>query len=220
MALSPALREARCRKLVDTAHALIRDTGGTGFSMLELARRAGVSPATPYNLLGSKSEVLRRVVRDEYDSFSLRLADLSNAPPLERLLQAIDLIVVQYSTEPLFYRGLYHSVHDAQASDLRAMMTAEGQILWCEMVRKAALAGELDLLSPAEDFTALLLRTVAATVEAWLAEGWAEDRFSREIFVASRTLILGLIAPDQREQLRTAIKERSAALELGHACAA
>lgn len=54
MALSDELRAARCRNLVDAAHALIRETGGTGFSMVQLAEKAGVSPATPYNLLGSK----------------------------------------------------------------------------------------------------------------------------------------------------------------------
>jgi AcrR family transcriptional regulator len=205
MALSPALREARCRTIVDAAHILIRETGGTGFSMLELARKAEVSPATPYNLLGSKSEVLRRVVRDEYDSFSERLLRLTEAQPLDRLLQAIDLIVVHYSAEPLFYRGLYHSVHDAQASDLRAMMTAEGQLLWCDMVRKAAQAGALDLLSSTEDFTALMLRTVAATVETWLADEWDEERFAREIFVASRTLMLGLVPSPIKEALRADI---------------
>ncbi|WP_418654973.1 TetR/AcrR family transcriptional regulator, partial [Acinetobacter baumannii] len=55
MALSPEAREARRRNIVDAAHELVRETGGAGFSMLDLARRAGVSPATPYNLLGSKS---------------------------------------------------------------------------------------------------------------------------------------------------------------------
>ena len=47
MALSSEARAARQRHIVDAAHALIRETGGAGFSMLQLAKRAGVSPATP-----------------------------------------------------------------------------------------------------------------------------------------------------------------------------
>ena len=64
MALSAERREARRRHLVDAAASLVRVDGGTGFSMLQLAGRAGVSPATPYNLIGSKSELLRLLVAD------------------------------------------------------------------------------------------------------------------------------------------------------------
>lgn len=201
MALSPELREARCRTLVDAAHALIRDTGGTGFSMLELARRAGVSPATPYNLLGSKAEVLRRVVRDEYDSFSARLALLPPETPLNRLLHAVDLVVVHYAAEPNFYRGLYLSILDVRANDLRAMMTAEGQLLWCDMIRLAVEAGELARILPDGMLTALLLRTMGATVEAWLAEDWDQTQFAREMFIASRTIMLGLLPEAHRAEM-------------------
>ena len=65
MALSAERREARRRHLVEAAASLIRDNGGAGFSMLQLAERAGVSQATPYNLLGSKSELLRLIVAGE-----------------------------------------------------------------------------------------------------------------------------------------------------------
>ena len=42
MALSPELREARRRNVIDAAHMLVRETGGTGFSMAQLAQRAGM----------------------------------------------------------------------------------------------------------------------------------------------------------------------------------
>ena len=55
MAISPERREARRRNLALAAQALIRERGDAGFSMAQLAERAGVSPATPYNLVGSKA---------------------------------------------------------------------------------------------------------------------------------------------------------------------
>lgn len=207
MAISPELREARCRNLVDTAHALIRETGGTGFSMLELARRAGVSPATPYNLLGSKSELLRRVIRDEFESFAVRLAAEPPMPPLTALLRAIDLVVVHYAAEPQFYRGFYLAVLNTQANELRAMMTAEGQLLWSEMVRAAVEAGALERIMPDDEFTGLLLRMMTVTVEAWLAENWDEAQFARNMLLTSRMLFLGLVAPEEAVRLRAAMKE-------------
>lgn len=201
MALSPELREARCRNLVDAAHALVRETGGTGFSMLQLAKHAGVSPATPYNLLGSKSEVLRRMVADEFASFSVRLAALPPLPPFDALLRAVDQVVVHYLAEPAFYRGLFHAVLDTQANELRAIMGAKGQTLWFAMVAAAADDGAIERRLDDLVLTRLLLRTISATVEAWLAEDWEPVRFVAEMTCASRLLLLGLANTTARTRL-------------------
>ncbi len=193
MALSTGAREARQRSIVDAAHALVRETGGAGFSMVQLAQRAGVSPATPYNLLGSKSEVLRRVVQDEFASFAARLDGLVAPDPLDRLLGAVDLVVVHYTAEPAFYRGLYAAMIGVEANLLRDAMGAEGQQLWGELVSAAMDEGVLQRWLSPEDFTALLLRTIAATVEAWLAEDWPNPRFATEMRRASRLMVLGLV---------------------------
>ncbi|MFO1254533.1 MAG: TetR/AcrR family transcriptional regulator [Sphingomonadaceae bacterium] len=205
MALSPEAREARCRVVVDAAHALVRETGGAGFSMLQLAKRAGVSPATPYNLLGSKGEVLRRVVQDEYASFAVRLEQLPQQSPLDRLLAAVDLIAVHYTAEPEFYRGLYAAMTGGEANPLRDVMSQEGQHLWGDMVGSAIEAGELAPLLGAEDLTGLLLRSVAGTVEAWLAESWDDARFAAEMRRVSRLLVLGLVDAKRAAELKAAL---------------
>ena len=206
MALSPEAREARCRTLIDAAHALVRETGGAGFSMRQLAERAGVSPATPYNLLGSKSEVLRRVVQDEFASFAARLADLPPQPPLDRLLAAIDLIAVHYSAEPDFYRGFYAAMIGVEANPLRDVMSEEGQHLWGELVGAALTSGELAPLVSLDVLTGLLLRTVASSVEAWLAEGWEAGRFAAEMRTASRLMVLGLVSEERAAALRDQLR--------------
>lgn len=205
MALSPELREARRRNVIDAAHGLIRETGSTGFSMLQLAQRAGVSPATPYNLLGSKAEVLRRVVEDEYASFAVRLAQEPACPALPHLLNALDLIAVHYLAEPQFYRGLYGAMIGIEDNPVRALMSEEGQRLWTALVSRALEQGALEPLLGAEELTALLLRNVAATVEAWLAEHWQAAHFTRELRRASRLTLLGLAAPDWVEEIRAGL---------------
>ena len=206
MALSPQLREARRRNVIDAAHRLIRETGSTGFSMLQLAQCAGVSPATPYNLLGSKAEVLRRVVEDEYDRFARRLADQPARPPLPHLLHALDLIAVHYLAEPQFYRGLYGAMIGIEDNPVRALMSAEGLRLWTAMVATAQDHGALAPLLSAEDLTALLLRGVAATVEAWLAEHWDDPRFIRELRRTSRLTLLGLASADWAAEIRAGLE--------------
>lgn len=54
---------------MEAARTLIREKGGSGFSMRELAAKAGVSYATPYNLLSSKTNLLTLVVQEEFALF-------------------------------------------------------------------------------------------------------------------------------------------------------
>ncbi|MBK6706913.1 MAG: TetR/AcrR family transcriptional regulator [Sphingomonadales bacterium] len=202
MALSDELRAARCRNLVDAAHALIRETGGTGFSMVQLAEKAGVSPATPYNLLGSKGEVLRRVIRDEFESFGKRLAAEPERAPLDHLLHAVDLVAIHYGAEPDFYRGLFNAVLGAQATPSRAMMQEEGVLLWGHLVREALASGELESLLAEDVLTGLVLRTIGSTVEAWLVEDWPHERFARELSMAVRLMLLGLVSKERFSAIR------------------
>ena len=203
MALSESAKAARQQRLVDSAHALIRESGA-GFSMLQLAEHAGVSPATPYNLLGSKTEVLRLVIRDESKRFIQRLAEQPPAArPLDRLLQAVDLVVVQYADEPAFYRGLYRA---AIGTEVRSMMRSENQALWCDKIAEAMAAGELSSAISDTDLTAVLLRAMASTTQAWLADEWTTERFADEMTRATRLLLLGLVSAPERKRLLAGLK--------------
>lgn len=202
MAISEAAKAARRQRLVDSAHALIRDSGA-GFSMLQLAEHAGVSPATPYNLLGTKSEVLRLVVRDEFQRFSDRLAQQPvHDGALQRLLAAIDLVVAHYTQEPAFYRGLYQAT---LGTEVRSMMSGEGQRLWRDLVAQAIASGEIAPVVAAQDLTAVLLRAISATTQAWLADGWDTPRFAAEMQRVTRLLLLGLVSEADRQRMLEAL---------------
>lgn len=70
MAISVELKQARRDHILDTARKLIGRRDVSGFSMAELAEHAGVSPATPYNLVGSKPEILNALIRFEVKDFA------------------------------------------------------------------------------------------------------------------------------------------------------
>src|ERR1041385_1026819 len=53
----------RRERILDAARKLMRRAGGTGFTMRALAKEAGVSLATPYNLFRSKAGVLYALQR-------------------------------------------------------------------------------------------------------------------------------------------------------------
>lgn len=168
MVLSVARREERRRDIVDAAHALMRERGDTGFSMTELAERAGVSPATPYNLVGGKAEVLRLVVRDEFDRFVEKLQSLDRRSPLQGLLDATALVVSHYEEDPGFYRALYRMTFSSDTPDVHMSMLTEGRALWQSLVQAAIRKGELVGQVRVRPFTDVILRSIGAVTLAWL----------------------------------------------------
>jgi len=62
-------KDHRRARLIRAARDLITERADGSFSMQELAARAELSLATPYNLLGSKAAILQEVYRAETEGF-------------------------------------------------------------------------------------------------------------------------------------------------------
>lgn len=201
MAISVERRAARQRHIVDAAQALIRERGDAGFTMTELAARAGVSPATPYNLVGSKADLLNLVVDDEFETFARKLASMRHDSALGLLLDATALVVVHYEADRRFYRGLFRSAFGVDATEVRDLMAARGLTLWQGFVQGAIDTGEIEGFARAGPLTEALLRMVSVTVQAWLAEGWDERRFGLEMANGVRLVVASVAAPAVRERL-------------------
>src|SRR5271169_97672 len=212
MALSPERRARRRDHLVEVARTLIREGGDAGFSMAQLAERAGVSPATPYNLLGSKSEILGVVVRDDSQSFVAKLSTSRDASALTTLLAATNAVVAHYEQDLPFYRGLFGAARRHDGKDLLNSMLAESRALWRLLVRAAVDSGELSNRLHVDPFTDVLLRMIAGTSAARFAGIWDGDRFRLEMSHAIRLLIAGVAMPPADRRLLEEILAVQAAL--------
>lgn len=81
--LAMAIRDQKADtvlRVLNAAEALVRKTGDTDFSMLTLASKAKVSPATPYNLFGSKGSILYTLLNRSLMKYQKGLNKLSHAP--------------------------------------------------------------------------------------------------------------------------------------------
>ena len=96
MSVREANKNLRRRAILDAARALILEDKSRDFSMPALAERAGVSLATPYNLFGTKADILLEIVREDIFERQSDLLDL----PSEDLCAWIEAVA-----ETLFRRG-------------------------------------------------------------------------------------------------------------------
>lgn len=215
MALSEARREDRRRRIVAAAQSLLRDRCDASFSMAELARRAGVSPATPYNLVGTKAGVLQLVVEEEYRGFFAKLPPGRSQGALQALLDASALVVTHYEADRKFYRTLYYVIFGSHLPIVTENMLSLGRALWRGFVRAAIDEGELCDIVTVEPFADNLLRAISSVTLAWLAENWSHARFEQEMSLSIRLLVASVARQDLQPTLRAEIAACHAALGRG-----
>jgi len=97
------------RALVDAALALVAEEQDWGFSLREVARRAGVSHNAPYNHFADKRDLLAAVAAAGFESLRARmLAAAADAGAAESALVAIGAAYVRFGTEnPAHYRLMF-----------------------------------------------------------------------------------------------------------------
>lgn len=107
------LREA----LVAGSLELIAERGMRGFSVAEVARRAGVSPAAPYRHFADKEELLTAVARAVADELAARVRGKASGAgePVEKLSAAAGA----YTEFMIQYRAGLHVVFDAELGRAR-----------------------------------------------------------------------------------------------------
>lgn len=201
MPISPELRARRRQHLVEAAQALIREHGDAGFAMTELAARANVSAATPYNLVGSKSDILMVLVAAEHETFESKLLAVRHETPLGVLLDATAMVVEHYESDRRFYTGLYRAALGVEGTEIHGLMKNAGRALWGVLVEGAVESGELQGSVRVGPVTDVLLRAIAGATLAWLADGWDRERFALEMALSVRLVIGALASPPVQARL-------------------
>jgi AcrR family transcriptional regulator len=87
------------RCLVEAARGLLVERGVTGFSIREVARRAGVSPRAPYHHFPDRTSLLREVARCGFVELAERMAGrMEIEDPAERLF-ALGMEYLSFAVE-------------------------------------------------------------------------------------------------------------------------
>ena len=173
----------RRTRIVRAARDLIRETGDTDLSMRMIARRAGVSLTTPYNLFGSKRAVVLAVFEDERD-FVVRFARLKAANALDRIFDAHDLAMSYFIEDPQFYRTLWKALLNTQGADSTGLATPDrlerNRAAWRALIEAAQDEGLTDTVVTSDTLERALSNAANGAMLAWamgaLPTRWPWDR--------------------------------------------
>jgi AcrR family transcriptional regulator len=129
-------------RILDAAEALIAETGDTSFATRELAIRAGVSAATPFNHFRSKRGILTAIVERSLEHLATQRGALTPAgDPLEQIFRHGDTVVSYYAAKPRLFRPVFGELVGNEASRYHTLQQANAT--WRLGLDAAAEAGQL-----------------------------------------------------------------------------
>lgn len=210
MSVREANKNIRRRAILDAARALILEDKSRDFSMPALAERAGVSLATPYNLFGTKADILLEIVRE--DIFE-RKSDLDDVPcddlPEWIAMVAHTLSRVFYSKRHFYRRMIVTLTASESPETQRASAELGYQMFESPLARLQANRLLIDHI-PVPVLAQHMSHCVSGALQRRLMERGGEETLRRDIEGALLFLLSGVCRPKDR----AALQERIVALTL------
>ena len=181
MATREAQKNARRRAILDAARALIQEGKDKDFSMPALAERAGVSLVTPYNLFGSKSEILLEIARADI----FERAEAIEALPTDDLVEWVSevsrtLARIYYRNRHFYRRLIITLVAQESAQGLRETFELGARAFEAPLTRLQD-QGKLLCAVPAAILARHISHSVTGSLQYRLMERGSEDKLRDEI---------------------------------------
>lgn len=166
-------------RICAAAEAIIRGEGIARLTMRRLAEVAGVSLRTPYNLFGSKTDVLIALLDEAGFQVAPPGAAMDGAGAIAQLLGALDRIEAFFASDEEYYRGIYAAIMTSDHPEVRSLgvdrAVAAAQSLVAQAVARGALRADAD--------AAALGRHLAITLLAVLGM-WGSGFFTNRESIA------------------------------------
>ena len=201
MSLRARQLDARRHRILDAAALLIRQTGGTDFSMRSLAEAAETSPATPYNLFTSKEGLLYALLSRSLDEITDQGLDFSAEDPLERALEAAMKAADIFLRDPGFMRPLYQFLLGVVDPIHRPRFIERSLAYWRAALASAEAGHLLDGAVNRQSLEYALMAQFMGVLDFWIHDDIDADGFRTRVLTGTVLLLLPLADQSQRSGL-------------------
>jgi AcrR family transcriptional regulator len=206
-------KERRRQQILDAAELLIRETNATSFTMLELARRARLSPTTPYNLFGSKGGILYTLLNRALDRLVRDMEEpASGAHPVDRAVLMMVEAANFFTSDPTLFRALYQYQLGEWDPVNRPEYMDKALEYWRRTLDDLAAAGFLvdghagDHFGREEMARALISHSIGL-LDLWVQEELADEAFRAQMAHDAALLLFAAVDGKGQERLMEFIRE-------------
>lgn len=207
MSLRAKQMDARRNRILDAAALLIRQTGGTDFSMRTLAEAAETSPATPYNLFTSKEGLLYALLSRSLDEITQRGLAFSSADPLDCALEAAVNAVDIFLRDPGYMRPLYQFLLGVVDPIHRPMFIERSLAYWGAALAAAEAAQLLSKDFDRDSLVYALMAHFMGVLEFWIHDDIDADGFRARVVYGTVLLLLPLAGDSRQPRLLRRLRE-------------
>lgn len=182
-------------------------------SMTLIADRARVSPSTPYNLFGTKADILAAVFDQDLRSFEASIANLRSANALDRLFKAVGIAASLYKSDPDFYRATMF-LTDTRSNQAIHMSLYTPRISFVQRLVEDLIAEEFVVLdTDSAVFAVLLKQTANGALFDWYMNRISPDRLRDETEFAFAVALHGVATERAKKPLERRMRELGEALK-------
>jgi AcrR family transcriptional regulator len=204
----------RRQRIVEATTSLLRESGFGAVSMLQVAERAGVSPATVYNLFETKAAILQQVFDRDLSEYE-RMVELAPArDALDRIFTAIDIAAALYREDPGFYRAMAQG--GRRDDNLRPAISEPRIGFWCRMVAAARAERRLVAATDERLVGVILSQIMRGVSSEWAAGAISAGRLAEEIRYGFALVLLAYAVGDAAAGLTKRLRRFEAALAARH----
>jgi AcrR family transcriptional regulator len=196
----------RRKKIIQAARLLMQNSDEPGFSMRALAVKANVSIATPYNLFGSKEQILSSVLEDDLEQYCSELKR-NSADELQVFFDAVTLTTKLYASEGTFYRAILNTVYVEGSDKYLASYRGPRHLMWKNMVKQAVLAGYLIPEIEADAFAINLRHGFLAAILQWAKGDLSIEELKARAHYHVALSLAAMATPIARERLHLNIQK-------------
>lgn len=198
---SPAMIERRKRILKET-RILLSEQGVSGFSLMDLCKRADVAKQTLYYGFGSKESLIAGAILDYFEEHEQNIIYHSDICSLERLVERTVTIghrnlgvkhyvaaIIQFYYNPQFSSELW--------SDLRDIMIIPQRSYILHLQEQ----GQLKPWANAEQLIDALLRERMSIANAWIQGRISDENMIDSMVISQLTYLAGSVAEPTRNDV-------------------
>lgn len=206
-------KQARRTRIIEATTELLREVGVAGTSMTLIAKRAGVSPSTPYNLFGTKADILAAVFDQDLRSFESSIANLRSTDALDRLFRAIGITAELYKSDPDFYRATMF-LSDSRRNQAIHLSLYTPRIGFVQRMVEDLIAEKFIVLETSSAVFAVMLNQLAnGVLFDWYMKRISPDRLKDETELGFAVALNGVATRRAKGSLQQRITSLARALK-------
>jgi AcrR family transcriptional regulator len=203
---------SRRQRILESARTLLAEAGQDGLSMRKLAKEAGLSVTTLYNLVGSREDILRALIEDSAGRFASPVTvPASSGDSLSRTVEAFDSVLRYFIDDaavlkPLIVANFATGYLEELRKEEHSLYLRPAKDTVRECLLDAIAEGQIrDVVSP-EFLEAQFYVGLELALDRWAFGFLDDDEFRAKSLSGSYLALLAVASPENRPRLESELR--------------